>query len=133
MGAEFDEEEYLPRAFINLKKNVKRHCIDGKQHKEKLKLEDERKEENKLKTLNQEAGMNLGRVCMKLFIKGRPYVDLVEDILLMKKAGAKIEEFNHSRLFPAAFRPFVSKAVDKGVKRFFSERLQQTGHLPQLK
>ena len=131
LGAEFDEEEYLPRAFVNLKKNVKRHCTDGKQHKEKLKLEEERKkEEKKLKTLNQEAGMNLGRVCMKLFTKGRPYVDFEEDVLLMKKAGAKIGELNHSRLFPAAFRPFVSKAVDKRVKRFLSERLQQTGHLP---
>ena len=56
LGAEFDEEEYLPRAFVNLKKNVKRHWTDGKQHKEKLKLEEERKkEENILKTLHQEA------------------------------------------------------------------------------
>ena len=108
LGAEFDEEEYLPRAFVNLKKNAKRHCTDGQQHKEKLKLEEERKkEEKKLKTLNQEAGMNLGRVCMKLFTKGRPYVDFEEDVLLMKKAGAKIGELNHSRLFPAAFRPRV--------------------------
>eukprot|EP00112_Aurelia_sp_Birch-Aquarium-sp1_P006129 Seg1684.5 transcript_id=Seg1684.5/GoldUCD/mRNA.D3Y31 product="hypothetical protein" protein_id=Seg1684.5/GoldUCD/D3Y31 len=124
LGAEFAEEEYLPRAFVNLKKNVKWHCTDGKQHKEKLKLEEERqKEEKKLKTLNQDVGMNLGRVCMKLFTKGRPYVDFEEDVLLLKKAGAKVGELNHRRLFPAAFRPFVSKAVDKRVKRFLSGRL----------
>jgi hypothetical protein len=38
----FDDHEYLPRAFINLKKSVKRHLIDSISHQKNVKAEEER-------------------------------------------------------------------------------------------
>ena len=45
----FDDHENLPRAFINLKKSVKRHLIDSIAHQENVKAEEERQNKDCLK------------------------------------------------------------------------------------
>ena len=127
----FDDHEYLPRAFINLKKSVKRHLIDSISHQKNVKAEEERKaKQSLLEKKNENAGMNLGRLCMKLYLKGRPYSDYEDDVLVQKMNGAVVGELNHSRKFPAAFRPFVSKTIVRRVSEFIGRKLPQTGHLP---
>ncbi len=128
---EFEDREFLPREFINLKKNVKRHLTDSATHKKNVQAEEQRKAERSLlQKKNEEAGMNLGRICLKLFLKGRPYTDYEDDILVHKINGSNVGELNHSRKFPAAFRPFVSRAVARRIGTLISTRLVQTGHLP---
>jgi hypothetical protein len=124
----FDDHEYLPRAFINLKKSVKRHLIDSISHQKNVKAEQER--QSLLEKKNENAWMNLGRLCMKVYLKGRPYTDYEDDVLVQKMNGAAVGELNHSRKFPAAFRPFVSKAIVRRVSGFIGRKLPQTGHLP---
>ena len=128
---EFEDREFLPREFINLKKSIKRHLTDSVTHKKNTQAEEQRKAERSLlEKKNEKAGMNLGRLCMKLFLKGRPYTDFEDDILVEKINGSVVGELNHSRKFPAAFRPFVSRAVARRVTTFIGTRLVQTGHLP---
>ena len=127
----FDDHENLPRAFINLKKSVKRHFIDSISHQKNVKTEEERRAKQRLlENRNENAGMNLGRLCMKLYLKGCPYADFEDDVLVQKMNGTTVGELNHSRKFPAAFRPFVSKAIVRRVSDFFGRKLSQTGHLP---
>lgn len=128
---EFEDREFLPREFINLKKNIKRHLADSVTHKKNVQAEEQRKAERSLfEKKNEKAGMNLGRLCLKLFLKGRPYTDYEDDVLLHKINGSTVGELNHSRKFPAAFRPFVSRAVARRISTFIGTRLVQTGHLP---
>ena len=126
----FDDHENLPRAFINLKKSVKHHLIDSISHQENMKVEEERKAKQRLlENKNEHARMNLGRLCMKLYLKGRPYADYEDDVLVQKMNGTVVGELNHSRKFPAAFRPFVSKEIVQRVSSFIGKKLPQTGHL----
>ena len=125
------EDKKMGRKFVNLKKSIKRHIQSSKSHSAVLEEEVQKKEaEKKLSNKNHDAGMNLGRLCMKSYIFGRPYQDYETDTYLMKVAGSPVGELNHSRLFPAAFRPFVRKVVHKRQVKFLSTPLQQTGHLP---
>ena len=71
--------------------------------------------------------MILVRLCMKSYIFSRPFQDYGTVIFLMK-----VGELNHSRLFPAAFIPFVRKDVQRRQEKFLSTPLKQTGHLPPL-
>ncbi|CAB4033793.1 Hypothetical predicted protein, partial [Paramuricea clavata] len=88
-GLAFAENENLPDQFRNLKKHVKRHIKKSKKHICNLRNETEKQNAAvKMRGNNHEAGMNLGRLCMKLYLKGRPYTDF-EDILNLKQAGAK--------------------------------------------
>eukprot|EP00794_Sanderia_malayensis_P014467 gene14467-15971_t len=128
---DFESREFLPREFINLKKSIKRHLTDSVTHKKNVQAEEQRKaERNLLERKNEKAGMNLGRLCMKLFLKGRPYTDYEDDVLVEKINGSVVGELNHSRKFPPAFRPFVSRAVARRVATFINTRLVQTGHFP---
>ena len=62
----FDDHENLPRAFIYLKKSIKRHLIDSTSHQKNVRAEEERKSKQRLhETKNEHAGMNLGRLCIK--------------------------------------------------------------------
>lgn len=127
----FQDREFLPKEFTNLKKSIKRHLTDSITHKKNVNAEEERKAERSLfEKKNKKAGMNLGRLCIKLYLKGRPYTDYETDVLVQKINGSIVGELNHSRKFPAAFRPFVSKAVARRVRAFIGRRLPQTGHLP---
>ena len=63
---------------------------------------------------------------MKLFVKGRPYTDFEDDVLNLKQAGAKVGHMNHSRKFPAAFRPCVYGVVKTSLKSFLTKKLPQT-------
>ena len=74
--------------------------------------------------------MNLGRVCMKNYLLGRPYLDYKKDVLVLKMSGAVVGEMNHSRMFPAAFRSSVKHVVHKRVKKFLQTPMKQTCHLP---
>ena len=128
---DFEDREFLPRELINLKKSIKRHLTDSVTHKKNTEAEEQRKVERGLfEKKNEKAGMNLGRLCMKIFLKGRPYTDFEDDVLVEKINGSVVGELNHSRKFPAAFRHFVSKAVARRVTTFIGTRLAQTGHLP---
>ena len=130
-GLEFPSDEYIPRDFSNLKKNVLRHIFNSKTHTNAVKdIEKREKAANDLKSKNTIAGLNLGRACMKNYSLGRPYTDFESDVLLLKQAGAEVGELNHSRKFPAALRPYVSKAVHRRVKEYMSTPMEQTGHLP---
>ena len=125
------EDKKMGRKFVNLKKSIKRHIQSSKSHSAVLEEEAQKKEaEKKLSNKNHDAGMILGRLCLKSYIFGRPYQDYETDTFLMKVAGATVGELNHSRLFPAAFRPFVRKAVHRRQVKFLSTPLKQTGHLP---
>ena len=88
--------------------------------------------EEQEKAENEKAGMNVGTIYMRMYLKGRPYTNFENDIILHKTNGSIVGERNHSRKFPAAFRPFVSSAVTKRVKNFISTKLTQTGHLSAL-
>ena len=127
---DFKDQQFLPREFTNLKKSIKRQLTDSITHKN-VKAEEERKAERGLfEKKNKKAGMNLGRLCIKLYLKGRPYTDYENDILVQRFNGSIVGELNHSRKFPAAFRPFVNKAVARRVREFISRRIPQTRHLP---
>ena len=133
-GFDKEDENYerkIGRKFINLKKSLKRHLLISKAHAAVLLEEEQKREaESKLSNKNMEAGMNLGRLCMKSFIFGRPYTDFETNVYLMKVAGAQVGELNHSHRFPPALRPHVRKVVHKRQVKFLSTPLQQTGHLP---
>ncbi|CAL4126784.1 unnamed protein product [Meganyctiphanes norvegica] len=76
--------------------------------------------------------MNLGRLCYKLFMKGLPFTDFEDDILMLKQAKSIVRELNHSRKFPPAFLPHVTKEVQARMRIFLSTQLKQTGHRPPL-
>ena len=71
----------------------------------------EKKEAEWKKTKNYEAGMNLGRICYKLYVKGHPFTDYEENVLILKQAKADVGNLNHSRKFPPAFLPHVTKEI----------------------
>jgi hypothetical protein len=77
-------------------------------------MEEIEKQQNsaKRKGNNHEAGMNLGRACMKLYLRGRPYTDYEYRVFNLQQAKAKIGHLNHSRNFPALFRPHVYTVVN---------------------
>ena len=97
--------KYEPREkFINLKKYLK-HISNSLAHSNAVKSDiQKRQEADKLVSHNREAGMNLQRLCMKIYVLGRPYTDYELDVFLHKKAGANVQ-LNHSEKFPATFRP----------------------------
>lgn len=64
--------------------------------------------------------------------QGPPYTDYEDDVLNLKQANAKLGHMNHSRKFPAAFRPHVYAVVKTRLKRFLTRKLSQTGHRPPL-
>lgn len=91
-GLSFPEDVNLPDQFRNLKKHVKRHIKKSKKHLCNLRTEIEKQNaaaRNKGK--NYEAGMNLGRLCVKLYLKGRPYTDY-EDVINLEQATWMIQE-----------------------------------------
>jgi hypothetical protein len=69
------------------------------------------KEAEGKKTKNYEAGMNLGCICYKLYIKGHPFTDYEENVLILKQAKVDVGNLNHSRKFPPAFLPHVTKEI----------------------
>lgn len=72
----FTPEENLPDKFRNLKKHVKRHVKQSTAHIENLQSQIEKqKEAEGKKTKNYGAGMNLGCICYKLYVKGCPFTD----------------------------------------------------------
>ena len=112
---------------------MKRHICNSKSHSDVLQdIAKKEAAELKIKSKIFEAGMNLGRLCMKSYKLGKPYQDYEIDTFLLKKSGASIGELNHSRKFPAAFRPHVQQEVRKRQHKFLSQPLKQTGHLPPL-
>ena len=75
-GMIFTPEENLPDKFRNLKKHVKRHVKQSTAHIENLQSQIEKqKEAEGKKTKNYGAGMNLGCICYKLYVKGCPFTD----------------------------------------------------------
>ena len=65
-GLLFSEDENLPEEFRNLKKHLKRHIKKSKKHLSNVMEEIEKKQQAvKRKGKNYEAGMNLGRACMR--------------------------------------------------------------------
>ena len=130
-GLEFEEDEYIPRTFSNLKAGLIRHIETSKSHLDAVSdMREKEKAKSILMSKNREAGMNLGRLCMEKYINGRSYYDYETDVLLLAKAGAEVGELNHSRKFPAAFRPFVTQVVHERVEKYLNTPLTQTGHLP---
>ena len=59
---------------------------------------------------------------MKLFLRGRITED---DVILHYMNGAAVGELNHSRKFPAAFRPFLCTVITQRVKKFVCTLLLQ--------
>ena len=112
--------------FRNLKKNIKRHIHTNTTHKKK-KLDEEQEEtkHSSFRNKNFKTGM-----CMKLFLRGRLYTDYDDDFILHYMNGAAVGEQNHSRKFPAAFRPFLCTVITQRVKKSVCTLLLQTGHLP---
>ena len=96
-GLEFDEDEYLPREFKFFKRNVIRHLETSKSHMEAVTdIRAKEKAKNTLLSKNRQAGINLGRLCMEKYIKGRPYTDYETDVLILSKSGAVVGDLNHS-------------------------------------
>ena len=126
-GVSFSPDQCLPEKFRNLKKHVGRRIKLSASHVQNLRSQmEKRKEIEKVKTKNYEAGMNIGRTCYKLFLKGCPFSDYEEDILVLKQAKANVGQLNHSRKFPSAFLPHVVKEVESRIKKFLTSKLQQT-------
>ena len=130
---EFTEKEKVLRQFINLKKTLKRHLTTSINHKECL-MKNSKTEEEKVKTtsINEEVGMRIGRNCYFLFYKGRPYIDFEDMILLQDLNGLYVGDINHSRKFPASYRPFVCNEVMDRVRNYLNSALQQTGFKPPI-
>ena len=123
----------MGRKFLNLKKSLKRHTSDPLAHSSAMKSDiQKRQEADKLVSGNREAGMNLGRLCMKIYLLGRPYTDYELDVLLHKTAHANVGDLNHSEKLSAYFRPFVQKVVHEKIQNFLSIPMVQTGHLPPI-
>ena len=130
-GVDFGDDQLLPKDFASLKRNAIRHISEAKSHIQALVDQDLKlKAEKELESKNRLAGMNLGRLCMKNYLLGRPYTDYESDVLVMRKSGGEVGELNHSRMFPAAFRPYVAKTVNNRVTKYLQTPLLQTGHLP---
>ena len=122
---------FVPTVFSSLKRNVVRHDHSSKSHTDAIaEIEERKQKESELKSKYVVAGLNLGRLCVKNYLLGRPYTDYQSDVFVLKKGGAVVGELNHSRKFPAAFRPFVVKVVHGRVKKYLQTPLKQTGHLP---
>ena len=130
----FSTEVTLSERFKNLKYSLKRHVTNSQTHEENVfKAQEKLAKGNKIKTKNYKAGLNIGRTCMKLYIKGRPYTDFETDMINLKIAGApNVGELHHSRKFPAEFRPFVSTVIKGRVEKYITTNLLQTGHLPPI-
>ena len=60
--------------------------------------------------------MNLGRMCMKLFLRGRPYTDYEDDVILHYMNGAAVGELNHSRKLSAAVLIYSNNSKGKKVR-----------------
>ena len=87
-GVEFEDEFLLPPEFSNLKKSIKRHIQISQSHSNSVKSELEKEiAANNLISKNRAAGLNLGFICMKNYILGRPYTDYETDVQLLKKSG----------------------------------------------
>ena len=130
-GLEFEDDEKLSREFVNLKSHIIRHLRTSKTHiNALLEIEERERLSSELRSKNHQAGLNLGRICMKNYHLGRPYTDYEYDVLMLKKSGAVVGELNHSRKFPPAFRASVCKAVNRRVVKFIKTPLDQTGFLP---
>ncbi len=90
-GLEFGDDDLIPREFSNLKKTVCHHISGSKSHADALKDRDEKEKDAKeLKSKNRQAGLNLGQLCMKNYLLGRPYTDYESDVLVFKKSGAVV-------------------------------------------
>ena len=130
-GLNFTKNEKLSRKFINLKKSLKRHLLESNLHCSMLKKEQEKQEEElALISKNKEAGLNIGKIAIKNYIRGRPYTDFENDILIMKNAGGVVGDINHSKHFPANFRKYVCTVINGRIRTFLQTPLKQTGHLP---
>ena len=74
IGLAFPAEVNLPDKFRFLKRNVKRHIEQSCAHTENLQAEIEKRKQVERKiSKNYEAGMNLGRLCYKLFYERSPF------------------------------------------------------------
>ena len=92
-------------------RSFQRPLIYSISHQKNVTAEEERKAKKRLlENKNKNSGINLGRLCMKLYLKGCPYADHEDDLLEQKMNGTVVGELNHSRKFSAAFRPFSQKA-----------------------
>ena len=85
-----------------------------------------------MKSKNYEAGMNIGRLCYKLFVNGRPFSEFEENVLILNRANANVGNLNHLRKFPSAFLPHVFNEIRSRMKQFLTSKLPQTGHRPPL-
>ena len=54
---------------------------------------------------------------MKLFLRGRPYTDYEDDVILHYMNGVAVGELKHSRKSPVAFRPFLCTVITQRVKK----------------
>ena len=86
----FGMDEVLSSNFRTLKGNIRRHIVTAQIHAKSF-LDDQarRKCAEILSDRNKEAGLHLGRIAMKCYLKGRPYIDFEDDVLLLAKSGAK--------------------------------------------
>ena len=109
----------MAREFSYLKHNLVKHIQGNKSHLQAVadKVAQEAAK-NELMSKNRKAGLNLGRLCMEKYLKGRPYIDYEDDVMMLAQSGAIVGELNHSRKFPAALRPYVTKVVHRRVEKF---------------
>ena len=64
-GVEFSEDEYLPKEFSSLKRNILRHIASSKSNTEAvMEIKAKEKADGELKSKNHLAGINLGMICM---------------------------------------------------------------------
>ena len=86
---EFDVADTVPREFSNLKKNIERHLSDSISYRNSKLLEEQKKaEKSALTSKNEKTGVNVGRLCTRLYLKGRPYIDFEDEIVLHKTNGS---------------------------------------------
>ena len=121
----------LNRKFINLKKSLRRHCVESSKHQEELKKASAKamiweKEENR----NKAVGLRLGRWNYYLLRMGRPDTDYTTLIYINKKNGGDIGDINHSFNFVPKFLVSLSAAVQNRIHTHLSTRLLATGCLP---
>ena len=129
----FGDKEKLDRSFRNVKRGLKRHITESLMHlKAKNNYNKDLMEQEKIASRNEEVGMRVGRTCMNLYLKGRPYTDFEDSILLQNLNGLFMGDLNHSRKFPAAFRTCVYEEIQNRLKTFFSSHLKQTGFKPSM-
>ena len=92
---EFNESN-MSRAFINLKKSLKRHLKSDKHTDKAVEVKALALIDSKEDTRSLKISSRIGRLCYYIIKNGRPYDDLPQLIYICMTNGLDLGDINHS-------------------------------------